>query len=127
MRAPVKVAETFAVRPTIESLAVVRGEHVAVHVHHLRRLDALFWLGNAVEEGDEGPDVRASRMSGAALLKALLASAMNIRYHAPERLGRRLRFVEQVARVVPVYDLEYRRDFALMPRVAQEMRKVLAA
>ena len=29
-----------------------------------RRLDALIWLGDHIEEGEEGPDVRAARMRG---------------------------------------------------------------
>ena len=92
-----------------------------------RRLDALFWVGDHIAEGEEGPDVRASRMGGAALIKVLLASAMNVRYPAPERLGRRLRFVEHVARAVPVYALEYRRDFGIMSRVVEEIHRVLSA
>ena len=64
-------------------------------------------------------------MRGTGLVRALLASAMNIRYHAPERLQRRLRFVERVAHEVPVYALEYRRDFAIMSRVVEELHRVL--
>jgi hypothetical protein len=85
-----------------------------------RPLSALFWL-------DEPPsacgDVSTRRMSGVALAKALLSSAMNIRYSAPERLSRQVRFAERVGRSLPVYALSYPRQFEVMDRVVEEIRK----
>ncbi len=92
-----------------------------------RRLNALFWVGDAVEAGSAAPDLSITRMGGLALARALIASAMNVRYHAPERLERRLRFAEDVAKALPVYALEYRRDFSIMERVAREIRRVVSA
>ncbi len=91
-----------------------------------RELAALFWLGDASDAGPPKGDVRVSRMNGLALARALIASAMNIRYQAPDRLERRLRFAELVARTLPVYALEYPRDFAIMDRVAEEIGRVVS-
>ena len=88
-----------------------------------RRLDALFWLGDEAET----PAVTARRLAGLELVKTLIASAMNVRYHATDRLERRLRFAERVAKSVPVYALEYPRDFAIMDRVVEEIRRVTSA
>ncbi len=90
-----------------------------------RRLNALFWIGDHLEDGSE-PQVLVRRMSGLPLVRALIASAMNVRYHSPERLERRLRFAEHVAGAVPVYALEYPRDFAIMNRVAGEIRRAIS-
>ncbi len=92
-----------------------------------RQLAALFWLGDVPAGDSAGHGARADRMSGLALARALIASAMNIRYHAPDRLERRLRFVERVAKVLPVYALAYKRDFAIMDRVAEEIGRVMRA
>jgi hypothetical protein len=89
-------------------------------------LAALFWLGDAPDE-PVGGGVTARRLTGMALAKALIASAMNIRYHAPDRLLRQLRFAERVAHVLPVYALNYRRDYALLGQVTDRIREAARA
>jgi hypothetical protein len=83
-------------------------------------LSALFWLG---EPQPTTCEVSARRMSGTALAKALIASAMNVRYLAPARLARQLRFAERVAHMLPVYALRYPRRFEVMDLVIEEIRK----
>lgn len=88
-----------------------------------RPLSAMFWLGDPPLPSDE---VRAERMAGTALARVLLSSAMNIRYHAPDRLARQMRFATQVAETVPVHALVYPRRHELLGRVDGEIRRVLA-
>ena len=88
-----------------------------------RPLAVLFWLGDPPPAADE---VRSTRLSGTALARALLSSAMNIRYHAPDRLARQMRFAGQVADAVPVHALAYPRRHELLARVDDEIRRVLA-
>lgn len=88
-----------------------------------RPLSALCWIA-APREGDE---VSVARLEGAALAKVLIASAMNIRYFAPQRLARQLRFAEQIGRRLPVYELSYPRDYSVMGRVADELRRLSGA
>lgn len=88
-----------------------------------RPLAAMFWLGDSPPRSDE---VRSARLSGTALARALLSSAMNIRYHAPDRLARQMRFAGRVAETVPVHALAYPRRHELLGRVDDEIRKVLA-
>ncbi len=91
-----------------------------------RRLDALFWLGKPGEVApDAGPSVR--RLGGIELARALISSAMNIRYHAPERLERQMRFAQKLAEVLPVYALEYPRSFAALDEVSRELRRVASS
>ncbi|UYN94355.1 MAG: hypothetical protein KIT25_20320 [Enhydrobacter sp.] len=89
-----------------------------------RRLGALFWLGG---DGDAGKSMAVRRLMGAELARCLIASAMNFRYHAPERLARQLRFCERIARILPVYALDYPRTFEMMDRVSEEIRRVVRA
>jgi hypothetical protein len=89
-------------------------------------LAALFWLGDSEEEQVDG-GVTARRLTGMAVAKALIASTMNIRYHAPDRLSRQLRFAERVSRVLPVYALRYRRDYGLLDQVTAYVRGVARA
>lgn len=84
-----------------------------------RPLAALFWLGEPAPPSDE---VRVTRLGGVELARVLLSSAMNIRYHAPDRLMRQMRFAEQVARTMPVYALSYARRYELLGRVADALR-----
>jgi hypothetical protein len=79
---------------------------------------ALFWLD---DETVAPAEVTSTRLSGGDLVRAVTASAMNIRYFAPDRLKRQLRFAEQVARTVPVYALNYARDYPALERVADEI------
>jgi hypothetical protein len=55
------------------------------------------------------------------LMRVLTASAMDIRYYAPDRLARQLRFAERVARTLPVYALCY----ALLDRVVEQIRRMV--
>jgi hypothetical protein len=90
-----------------------------------RPLSTLFWLGEPAAPTPER--VSLERMAGADLVRRLIASAMNIRYHAPERLARQLRFSEHIARTLPVYALNYPRKLDVMERVVEEIRRVAPA
>jgi len=85
-------------------------------------LSALFWLGDA-EAVPEPTTVSLKRLSGADLARNLIASAMNSRYHQPDRLVRQFRFSEQVAQSLPIYELSYPRKFEVMPQVVEEIRR----
>lgn len=91
-----------------------------------RRLDALFWLGKPGEAAADALPA-ARRLTGNELARALISSAMNIRYHAPDRLARQMRFAESVAAVLPVHALDYPRSFAALDRVTTEIRRAVAA
>ncbi len=105
---------------------LVRPRPVAPAYDAPRKLSALFWLDEpAMASADQ--DISLNRLGGLALARTLIASAMNVRYHVPERLERRLRFAEQVARTVPVYALEYPRRFAIMQQVVREIRRAVSA
>jgi hypothetical protein len=88
-------------------------------------LTALFWL-----DGPEPPplsNVATRRLAGNDLVKVLAGCTMNRRYFASDRLVRQLSFVEQMGRTLPVYSLDYGRDYALLARVADEIRRRLGA
>ena len=102
---------------------LMRPRSVAPSPDAPRPLSALFWLG----EPGTGDAVTARRLEGAALAKVLIASAMNIRYFAAERLVRQLRFAEQIGRRLPVYELVYPRGYSVMERVAAELRGLIGA
>jgi ABC-type uncharacterized transport system YnjBCD ATPase subunit len=87
-----------------------------------RPLAAMFWLGDPPQPDEVG----SARLAGTALARALLSSAMNIRYHAPDRLARQMRFVARVAETVPVHALAYPRRHELLGCVDDEIRRVLA-
>jgi hypothetical protein len=107
-----------------EKLLVQPCEAVPERRH--RRLDALFWLGKPGEVA-AGASPSARRLGGIELARVLIYSAMNIRYLAPERLERQMRFAEKVATALPVYALEYPRDFAALDQVSREIRRVALA
>lgn len=89
-------------------------------------LAALIWLGNRPpEQGSGATGVSVSRLGGLELIRVLTSSAMNIRDYAPQRLARQLRFVEQVARTVPVFALVYPRDYARLADVADRIRSIV--
>jgi hypothetical protein len=81
-------------------------------------LAALFVLGDAAE------DVTATRLAGLSLIKAVIAATMNLRYQAPDRLARHMKFAERLGRVLPVYELAYPRTWAALPEVVQQVRRV---
>jgi hypothetical protein len=89
----------------------------------LRPLRALFSLGSAADQ--PSAKVAARRLTGMELGKTLIASAMDIRNYAPQRLTRQLQFAEHVARAVPVYALTYPRDYAMLGRVAEDIRRTV--
>ena len=91
--------------------------------HEPRPLSALFWLGNPAQPTSD--EVSATRLAGMELLRVLTASAMDIRYYAPDRLARQLRFAERVARTLPVYALCYARRYGLLDRVVEQVRQVV--
>ncbi len=83
-----------------------------------RRLSALFWLG---EPEPATPRIALRRLVGTELARSLIASAMNIRYHATQRLLRQFKFAERVAQTLPVYALSYPRSFDVMAQVAEKI------
>lgn len=87
---------------------------------HRQPLTALFWLGGSGDRQQSG-QITVARMTGAELARSLISSAMNIRYHAPERLVRQLRFSEKIARSLPVHAVIYPRRFDMMGRVGEEI------
>jgi hypothetical protein len=103
---------------------MVRPRSIAAIRRTPRPLSALFWLGASPPVSN---DVIIERLVGVELARALTASAMNIRYYAPDRLARQLRFAERVAKNLPVLSLAYARRYELLDRVAAEIRGVVAA
>jgi hypothetical protein len=89
-----------------------------------RPLVGLFSLADA-EEDAQGPMAR--RLGGAALLRTLVSSAMDIRYDTSRRLARLLRFAERLGHALPVHELCYRRDYADLGWVADEIRRTVEA
>jgi hypothetical protein len=87
-------------------------------------LSALFWLGGD-EPGDGASDVSVRRLAGIELVKVLTQSTMARRYETPERLKRQLRFAERLARVTPIYALDYRRAYELLEKAAHELRRTV--
>jgi hypothetical protein len=88
--------------------------------HPPQPLCALFWLDEPKQLST--PDaVSSTRLAGLDLARALFASTMNTRLHAPDRLTRQLRFAERVARVLPVYALRYARSYSVLGQVAREL------
>ena len=89
-------------------------------------LAALLWIGNQPpERGSGSTGVDVARLGGLELIRVLTSSAMNIRDYAPQRLARQLRFVEQVARTMPVFAFVYPRDYALLGDVADRIRNIV--
>jgi hypothetical protein len=87
-------------------------------------LSTLFWLGD--EEPPEGTrDVSTRRLIGVEPVKVLTQSTMATRYLASERLKRQLRFAERLARRIPIYALDYRRDFDLLESVSRQLQRIL--
>lgn len=84
-------------------------------------LFALFWLDEPARTS-AGDGVTSIRLAGLDLARVLATSAMNIRYHEPDRLARQLPLAEHVAQVVPVYALRYARRYTLLEQVAREIR-----
>jgi len=93
--------------------------------HQPRPLSALFWLGEP-QARPTSDDVSATRLAGTALIRVLTASTGNSRNHTPDRLARQLRFAERVAQSTPVYALCYARRYALLDRVVERIRQVVA-
>jgi hypothetical protein len=84
-----------------------------------RRLSALYRLDGPMREGDRR--VALEQLTGLKLFKTISASTMNSRLHTPARLARQFRFAEQIARVLPVYRLTYRRNFDVLNQVAEHI------
>ncbi len=90
--------------------------------HTPQPLAALFWLDEPRPEATDNA-VSSTRLTGVELVRTLSVSAMEIRYYAPDRLARQLRFAERVAGVLPVYGLHYSRSYPVLDRVAEEIRR----
>jgi hypothetical protein len=87
-------------------------------------LVALFLLADSrVETFAAQPSAR--RVTGAELIRLLVASAMDIRNGTPARLARQLRFAGRTAATLPVYALRYRRDYGELAAVADEIRRTI--
>jgi hypothetical protein len=87
-----------------------------------RPLAAMFWLGEPDLPSAEFT-VTSTRLAGIELARALTVSAMEIRYYAPDRLTRQMRFVERLTHVLPVFALRYARSYSLLEEVADEIRR----
>lgn len=101
---------------------MVRPHAAAEERHAPKPLAALFWLGDD-EPQNPTIGVTSTRLSGIDLAHTLTASAMNIRYYAPDRLTRQLRFAERLGKVMPVYALKYARSYAVLEQVAEEIER----
>lgn len=89
-----------------------------------RPLAGLFFLADAADDA-QGPMAR--RLGGTALVRTIVSSAMDIRYHSARRLARLLRFAERLGNALPVHELCYRRDYADLGKVADEIRRTVEA
>lgn len=85
-----------------------------------RPLAALVWLAGP----DAAGTIAMRRLAGSELTRALIASAMDIRYSSPQRLARQLRFAERIGRAVPVYELAYPREHSALEQVADRLRRL---
>lgn len=83
-----------------------------------RRLTAIYHL-DAPAPSEDAPEPRVERLSGLALFTTILASSMNSRLHAPDRLARQFRFAERLTADLPVFRLTYRRDFEALEKAAK--------
>jgi hypothetical protein len=90
--------------------------------HIPQPIAALFWLDERLPAAP-GDAVSSTRLVGIDLVRTLSVSAMEIRYYAPDRLARQLRFAERMAGVLPVYALRYARSYPVLERVAEEIRR----
>ena len=63
-------------------------------------------------------------LRGAALARTLIASAMDDHNAEPQRLQRQLAFVSRIATTIPVFSLRYRREFKVMPKVADTIERL---
>lgn len=90
-----------------------------------RHLNALYHLRSPETEKDGL--IVVTRLGGRELFRTISASTMNNALQTPGRLLRHFRFVERLARVVPVYGLAYPRRFEALEDVADAiMRSALA-
>lgn len=100
---------------------MVRPHNQRTSQNRAHPLSALFWLDEP-DRTSAGDAVSSIRLGGLDLARVLTTSAMNIRYHAPDRLARQLLLAEHVAQVVPVYALRYARRYTLLEQVSREIR-----
>jgi hypothetical protein len=89
-------------------------------VRSARLLSALFYLDEPSDDREQSR-VLVEPLAGQSLLKTILASSMNTRYHSPARLERQFRFAERVAKTIPVYRLTYRRHYDVMECVSDRI------
>ncbi len=82
-----------------------------------QRLAALYHL--RAPKGRDHRGIDMARLGGAELFRTLGGSTMNNAVSAPGRAERHFRFVERVARMIPVYALSYPRNFDCLKDVAQ--------
>jgi hypothetical protein len=75
----------------------------------------------------EAPEVSVTRLRGAELVKAILASTMNTRLHTPARLARQFSFAERLARALPVYEMGYPRAYSVLEQAATTMREAVGS
>jgi len=83
------------------------------------RLDLLVWLG---APADDRPDeIALRRLTGLEAFNVLAGSAMNTKLQTADRLARQLRFIERVARRVPLYELRYPRRPDVFPELVAQL------
>jgi hypothetical protein len=87
-------------------------------------LSALCWLDEAMPA--EGEPVAVRRVQGAEAIRILLASTLHRDHRPPQRTGRQLNALEQLARAVPLFALGYARRHDLLPMVADAACRCVA-
>ena len=75
-------------------------------------------------EASSNGEPTLERLRGAALARTLIASAMDDHNAEPQRLQRQLAFVSRIATTIPVFSLRYRREFKVMPKVADTIERL---
>jgi hypothetical protein len=91
-----------------------------------RPLSCLLWLGEEPSSSADN-DVTVRTLLGVEKARVLIASAMDIRYFAPDRLVRQLKFAERVGRALPLHALVYPRRFSAFERVVEQIRRLVEA
>ncbi|MBS0547252.1 MAG: hypothetical protein JSR24_05845 [Proteobacteria bacterium] len=89
-------------------------------------LAALVWIGNETPPLPPKGIVTVRRLAGMELAKVLISCGMSSRYQEIDRLARQMAFAGRVAAAVPVIELRYTRDFAVMDRLVALVRDTAA-
>lgn len=88
-------------------------------------LDALIFLADPAAGNEDEIDMK--RIKGASAFELLTASTMNRSFRTAERLRTQMQFAARVAAQIPIFSLTYKRDYDLLPAVADYIETTLAA